>query len=268
MNDFDALADALLAQPGYGSGRTIRRSEVIEWATAVFEILFPLLGSTPNPGRTELRDTLALQWKQLQRLIELCPHEGSAIQIANSFVQSLPDLRERLLLDAEAIERGDPAAQSVQEVIVTYPGFFAIVLQRLAHELYTKRVGILPRMLTEYAHERTGIDIHPGALIGSSFCIDHGTGVVIGETSVIGNKVKIYQGVTLGALSVRKEACCAKRHPTIQDSVIIYAGATILGGDTVIGEHSIIGGKVWITESLPPHSVVYHQPDQTMTTKR
>ncbi|RIJ42978.1 serine O-acetyltransferase EpsC [Pontibacter oryzae] len=182
-----------------------------------------------------------------------------AEEVAERMMQKLPHIYELLLLDAQAIAAGDPAAQSIEEVVRTYPGFKAVAMYRMAHALYQLRVPLLPRVLTEYAHARTGIDIHPGAQIGARFCIDHGTGLVIGETSIIGNHVKVYQGVTLGALSVDKAMANIKRHPTIEDNVVIYAGATILGGNTVIGANSIIGGNVWLTESVPPYSRVYHR---------
>ncbi len=172
-------------------------------------------------------------------------------------------VHELLLKDADAILHGDPAAVSATEVIRTYPGFYAIAVYRLAHEFYQLDVPLVPRILTEHAHSRTGIDIHPGASIGERFCIDHGTGVVIGETVVIGDEVKIYQGVTLGALSVRKELAQTKRHPTLQDRVVVYSGATILGGQTVIGHDSIIGGNVWLTKSVPPFSKVYYDHTET-----
>ena len=155
---------------------------------------------------------------------------------------------------------GDPAAKSESEVVRTYPGFYAIAAYRLAHELHLLGVEGIPRVITEFAHSKTGIDIHPAAKIGEHFCIDHGTGVVIGETTIIGNHVKIYQGVTLGALSVDKSDAEKKRHPTIEDRVVIYAGATILGGETTIGHDSIIGGNVWLTQSVPPQSKIYYQP--------
>ena len=154
---------------------------------------------------------------------------------------------------------GDPAAKSINEVVQTYPGFYAIAAFRIANELHRLGSVGIPRVITEHAHSKTGIDIHPGAKIGAHFCIDHGTGVVIGETTVIGNHVKIYQGVTLGALSVDKSDAERKRHPTIEDNVVIYAGATILGGETVIGHDSVIGGNVWLTRSVPPHSKIYYQ---------
>jgi serine O-acetyltransferase len=164
-------------------------------------------------------------------------------------------IREALMLDAHAIYAGDPAAQSVDEVILGYPGFLAIATYRVAHELHG-RVALFPRLLTEVAHRATGIDIHPGARIGSSFAIDHGTGIVIGETAKLGERVRLYQGVTLGAARVNKGLESVKRHPTIGDDVVIYANATILGGDTVIGHGSRIGGNVWLTRSVPPYSVV------------
>ena len=180
---------------------------------------------------------------------------------ALQFIQALPNLREVLATDVRAAIEGDPAAKSYDEVITSYPGLFAITVQRIAHELYKLKVLRLPRAMTEYAHSFTGIDIHPGARIGKNFFIDHGTGVVVGETTEIGNRVRIYQGVTLGALSIPKEAVESfrdkKRHPTIEDDVIIYSNTTILGGDTVIGARSTIGGNAWITESVPPDTKVY-----------
>ncbi|WP_051200396.1 serine O-acetyltransferase EpsC [Flavobacterium subsaxonicum] len=168
-------------------------------------------------------------------------------------------LHQKLEDDLKAIFEFDPAAKSRSEVLVAYPGFFAIAVYRTAHELWNNHVPMLPRLLSEYVHGKTGIDIHPGATIGERFFIDHGTGIVIGETSVIGNDVKMYQGVTLGALSVSKAEAEIKRHPTIGNGVTIYANATILGGATVIGNESVIGGNVWITNSIPPNSLVYHK---------
>jgi serine O-acetyltransferase len=176
--------------------------------------------------------------------------------LVEKFFEELPKVAEILDLDAQAALQGDPAAYSREEIIITYPGFYAVIIYRLAHELLRLGVPLLPRLMTEYGHEKTGIDIHPGASIGESFFIDHGTGVVIGETSSIGKNVKIYQGVTLGALSVKKKLQSKKRHPTIEDDVVIYANATILGGETVIGKGSVIGGSTWIVESIKPGSVV------------
>jgi serine O-acetyltransferase len=188
--------------------------------------------------------------------------EQKATEMGNALFALMDTICTNLRNDAELILHFDPAAYSLEEVIVTYPGFMAITIHRIAHELYKMKVPIIPRMMSEWAHSRTGIDINPGAVIGQPFFIDHGTGVVIGETSVIGNNVKLYQGVTLGALNVRKEDATNKRHPTIEDNVVIYANSTILGGETVIGHDSIIGGNTWITESILPFSVVYHQQEQ------
>lgn len=180
--------------------------------------------------------------------------------IADEFFHyHLPRLVDDLWLDAEAIYQGDPAAKSVEEVVATYPGMLATAVYRIAHAFVSMDLQVFPRMLTEIGHQRTGVDIHPNAIIGKSFCIDHATGIVIGETAVLGDYVKLYQGVTLGALSVTKEMAKTKRHPTIEDHVVIYANATILGGETAVGHHSIIGGNVWLTESVPPFSSVYHR---------
>ncbi len=182
-------------------------------------------------------------------------------QIAEQFIDNLEEIRETLLKDARFILDSDPAATQLIEVIAIYPGFFAVFCYRIAHSLARLCVPLVPRMITEYAHKVTGIDIHPNAVIGCPFSIDHGTGIVIGETTLIGNNVKVYQGVTLGALSVDKSKASKKRHPTIEDNVILYAGCTILGGDTVIGRNSIIGGNVWLTESIAPYSVAYHKSE-------
>ncbi len=177
------------------------------------------------------------------------------------YLSSLPIILEELHLDAEAILHGDPASKCIEEVYLAYPGFFAVAIYRLAHELYREGFPLVPRLMTEYAHSKTGVDINPGAQIGKSFFIDHATGVVIGETAVIKDHVKIYQGVTLGALYVEKSLQNIKRHPTIESNVTIYASATILGGDTVIGENSIIGGNAWVTSSVPANSKVFHTPE-------
>ncbi len=195
------------------------------------------------------------------RYHESCSHcEVRGYEAAITFIKELPRLRIMLANDVRAAIEGDPAAKSMDEVIFSYPGLFAITIYRLAHLLRKLDVPLLPRIMTEYAHSKTGIDINPGAEIGEHFFIDHGTGIVIGETTAIGNRVRIYQGVTLGALSLSKDAGIRyrdiKRHPTIEDEVIIYSGATILGGDTVIGARSIIGGNVWITKSIPPDTKV------------
>lgn len=184
---------------------------------------------------------------------------------ALQFLEKVPAIREALLLDVKAAYRGDPAAKSHDEIILAYPGLFAVFVYRIAHEFFIQGYPLVARIMTEYAHTRTGIDIHPGASIGRSFFIDHGTGVVIGETCEIGDNVKVYQGVTLGALSFPTDSNGEvirgqKRHPTIEDDVTIYAGATILGGSTVVGKGSVIGGNVWLTESVPPYSKVINRP--------
>ncbi|MGB8489747.1 MAG: serine acetyltransferase, partial [Bacteroidales bacterium] len=180
-------------------------------------------------------------------------------EVAQHFMNGIPGVKSTLLKDAEFILESDPAATTLVEVLTVYPGFFAIFCYRFANILIRQSVKLLPRFITEYAHSVTGIDIHPGASIGVPFAIDHGTGIVIGETTSIGNYVKMYQGVTLGALSVEKSKASKKRHPTIEDNVILYSGCTILGGNTVVGRNSIIGGNVWLTESVPPFSVAYHK---------
>jgi serine O-acetyltransferase len=188
-----------------------------------------------------------------------CEERGQ--EEAVKFMKELPRLRAMLAKDVRAAYEGDPAAKSYDEIIFSYPGVFAVTVYRIAHELWHQGIPLMPRIMTEYAHNQTGIDIHPGAHIGECFFIDHGTGVVVGETTEIGNRVRIYQGVTLGALSLPKDAVetlrTQKRHPTVEDDVIIYAQATILGGDTVIGARCVIGGNVWITESVPPDTRVF-----------
>lgn len=183
-------------------------------------------------------------------------HEARAFTI--ELLQTIPQLREALNLDVQALLDGDPAVRSREEVILAYPGLIAIVVHRIANMFWKRGVRLLARMMSEIVHGKTGIDIHPGATIGRSFYIDHGTGVVIGETTVIGDHVKLYQGVSLGALSVNKRLQDQRRHPTLGDHVTIYAGATILGGDTVVGHHSVVGGNVWLVKSVPPYSVVEH----------
>ena len=188
-----------------------------------------------------------------------CGERG--LSAAVEFLRSLPAMREALAKDIRAAHEGDPAARDYDEIIFSYPGLFAITVYRIAHRLHALEVPLIPRIMSEAAHGRTGIDIHPGARIGESFFIDHGTGVVIGETTDIGNRVRIYQGVTLGALSLSREEVDGlrnkKRHPTIEDDVILYANATVLGGETVIGARSVIGGNVWITRSVPPDTQVF-----------
>jgi len=204
---------------------------------------------------------VSLQEKFTLLLADVIEDRSKVATISEEYFAQLPDVYAALIIDAEALLLSDPAARSLEEVMAAYPGFYATAVHRLSHPLHKAGVPVLPRLFSEYAHGKTGIDIHPGAIIGHSFSIDHGTGVVIGETTIIGNHVKIYQGVTLGALSVSKELATTKRHPTIEDNVVIYSGATILGGQTVIGSDSIIGGNVWLTGSVPSNSVVYHKSE-------
>jgi serine O-acetyltransferase len=198
--------------------------------------------------------------------------EERSHEIALKFIGVIPELQETLSKDVRAAFEGDPASRYYDEIIFCYPGLFAVTVYRVAHWLHIQGVPLVPRIMTEYAHSYTGIDIHPGVIIGESFFIDHGTGVVIGETTAIGDRVRVYQGVTLGALSLSKDECVSlrgkKRHPTIEDDVIIYSNATILGGNTVIGARSIIGGNVWLIESVPPDTQVFlKKPELVMKNK-
>jgi serine O-acetyltransferase len=209
---------------------------------------------------TKLQELKEVFLKYTQALAALSPElKDKGAEKIEAFFEALPDLAMLLDTDVNAAFIGDPAAYSKEEVIITYPGFYAVCVYRLAHALYQLGIPLLPRLMSEYAHEKTGIDIHPGAEIAESFFIDHGTGVVIGETAIIGKNVKIYQGVTLGALSVKKRLQNIKRHPTIESDVVIYANSTILGGETTIGQGSIIGGNVWLTQSMPAGSVVFNK---------
>jgi serine O-acetyltransferase len=209
----------------------------------------------------ELRSEVPVVADGLYKLLEQVdlPEGGvSAAELTVRFVEQLVNLRQMLSLDVEAAYDGDPSAAGYDEIVVAYPAIRALAVHRIAHELSKYGVPLLPRIMSEYAHDRTGIDIHPGAQIGTHFFIDHGTGVVIGQTAIIGDRVRLYQSVTIGATSLRDSSALRgkKRHPTIEDDVTVYAGATILGGDTVIGEGSIIGGNVFLTESVPPYSRV------------
>ena len=229
-------------------------------AEQVLAVLFPERATQRLANADAVAATLYQLQAELTTLLGLVPElPAPPAELAHTLFDQLPALREILLRDAEATLAADPAAQGLAEVISSYPGFYATAMHRLAHALHLRGVPRLPRLLSEYAHRQTGVDIHPGARIGRAFCIDHGTGIVIGETAQIGNHVQIYQGVTLGALSVTKSQQGLKRHPTIEDYVVLYANATILGGSTVIGTRSIIGGNVWLTESVPSHSRVYHR---------
>ena len=237
------------------------KSRITGFAQDLAVFIFPVIegGECRSISAGKLKAQLTSLLNPLKDRLSEKPERISA-----DFLDSIRLIKDLLFRDANYIAESDPAATGVDEVIMAYPGFYAITVQRLAHQLSIQGVPVIPRVMTEYAHSKTGIDIHPGAKIGSEFSIDHGTGVVVGETAVIGNRVKLYQGVTIGALSVNKELASTKRHPTIEDNVIIYAGSTILGGSTVIGHDSIIGGNVWLTSSVPPYSLVYHESKITV----
>lgn len=231
------------------------KRKVEEFTDLLFYTLFDI--------DTPVSENLGILESQFDGLVDLACWDAnkSCKRVWDTYVEKLPEILERLNMDAEATVNCDPASLSVEEVYMAYPGFYAIAIYRLAHELYKEGFPLVPRLMTEYAHRQTGVDINPGAQIGNSFHIDHGTGVVIGETAIIKNHVKIYQGVTLGGLYVAKHLHKTKRHPTIENNVTIYANATILGGDTVIGANSVIGGNAWLTASVPPHSTVFHTPE-------
>ncbi|APD07309.1 serine O-acetyltransferase [Flavobacteriaceae bacterium UJ101] len=221
----------------------------------LYNILFPICinveGNRCDDTLKEIYQTLLINFQNIETL------ENPSEKV-DSFFEQLPLIQETLYEDAKAFYKNDPASYSIEEVILSYPGFYALAVHRLANVLYKMNIPIIPRLWAEYAHTKGGIDIHPGATIGKRFFLDHGTGVVIGETCIIGNDVKIYQNVTLGALHVTKDMQSKKRHPTVEDNVIIYSGATILGGETVIGHDSTIGGNVWLTKSVEPFSLIYY----------
>jgi len=249
--DDDALSKA-------ACGGLLDPNQVIDWAVRAKRlVLF-------QRDRSALRAEVPALAERLEALLgEIAlPERGSAESVARQVLERMPAVRRMLAEDVEASYAGDPASRSFDEIVVAYPSIRALAIFRIAHELHTLGVPLLPRIMTEYAHDRTGIDIHPGATIGRRFFVDHGTGVVVGETAEIGDRVRLYQGVTVGAASVRDsdQLRGRKRHPTIEDDVTIYAGTTILGGATVIGRGSVIGGNVWITDSVPPNSRVMAEP--------
>lgn len=226
------------------------------------DIVFPGMIRKSFFNESDLLDFIELNSSNLAKILILFKDENiKSRELIAEYNEKLDDISKMIFEDASAILAGDPAAKSLGEIVLSYPGLYAIATYRVAHFFYQKKMSIFSRMLSELAHTRTGIDIHPGAEIGHAFFIDHGTGIVIGETAVIGNNVKIYQGVTLGALSVDKSLANIKRHPTIEDDCILYAHATILGGDTIIGKGSVIGGNVWLTRSVPADSIVYHRSE-------
>lgn len=246
--------------------RVPSNTTLAEWAANVMALLYPQLSTISHSHVDDLKNISDRLQKELTEI--LCATKDcksfNNIEVARQFFHNLPEIYRLLNTDIYAILHGDPAARNEFEVIRAYPGFYALCFYRIANALYKLDVPLLPRILTEYAHSKTGIDIHPAAEINEYCCIDHGTGIVIGETAMIGKHVKIYQGVTLGALSVDKSMAYIKRHPTVEDHVIIYSGATILGGDTIVGHHSTIGGNVWLTSSVPPGSLVFHNPEITV----
>jgi len=263
MNELDFIQQ-LLQRNQNCLGNFPNKQQTEQFIDELFVFLF---ASCNDKQQTE--SMLVKRYNNLQSLFksilfELLKSEDTVETNTTVFFSNVPYIYETLLKDAAATLQFDPAAKSIEEVLVAYPGFYATAVHRIAHQLHVQQIPTLPRLLSEYAHSKTGIDIHPAATIGNAFTIDHGTGIVIGETAIIGNNVKIYQGVTLGALNVSKTTASTKRHPTIQDNVVIYSGATILGGKTVIGHDCIIGGNVWLTNSVEPFSVVYHKSEVTV----
>ncbi len=236
---------------------------IASWTLRLIHLLYPEIAEYTPASEQEIEKEFMFLEKELARIFNATKACGDCdnAEKARRFFSSVPEMYRILNTDIDAIYEGDPAAKSKFEIIRAYPGFYAISFYRIAHALIDLDIPLLPRILTEFAHSKTGIDIHPAAEIGEHFCIDHGTGIVIGETTIIGNHVKIYQGVTLGALSVDKSLSFIKRHPTVEDHAVIYSGATILGGETIIGHHSIVGGNVWLTKSIPPYTTVYHKSE-------
>ena len=261
------------AIPMYGSRlRLPDRKAIIALLKEMRQLLFPAYFGDPAL-MTLAADYAALLLERIETglakqiaLVLPVEEESRAPEIARDVVDQLPRIQQLLLTDIEAIFDGDPAAQNREEIVLAYPGLFAIFAYRVSHELYLRHVPTIPRMMTEYAHSRTGIDIHPGAQIGSYFFIDHGTGIVVGETTVIGDHVKLYQGVTLGALSPRggRASSSGKRHPTVGDGATIYSGASIFGGETVIGEKAVVGGNAFLTSSVASNSRVVIRPPETI----
>jgi serine O-acetyltransferase len=257
-NNFTFFAKKLLNKRETHLCNSLLKQNSIKFLNEMVDFLFPHFSSQVYYSNKDVIAKLQLLERNLITLLEnvLTQDFSKVALLAKTFVSNIPEVHDKLWLDAEEIYTNDPAAESIDEVILAYPGFMAIAIYRIANELYKIKIPIIPRIFTERAHEITGIDIHPGAEIDSPFFIDHGTGIVIGETTKIGKHVKIYQGVTLGALSVDKSLSNIKRHPTIEDDVIIYSQAVILGGKTTIGKNSVIGGNTWITQSIPQNSIV------------
>ena len=243
--------------------RAIDSTKIIKWIDDLFKILFPEKAFETLQIEVLLNQNKADFISILSEIVK-DKSTNTILDDAEAFYNSLPELYANMQADAQAILDTDPAADCIQEIINSYPGFFAIEVYRIANAIAKRTPCLLPRIITEYAHSKTGVDIHPNATIGVPFMIDHGTGIVIGETTVIGKHVSVYQGVTLGALQVEKSMQEKKRHPTVEDHVIIYANATILGGSTIIGNHSIIGGNTFITKSVNPYSFVMQSNKNTV----
>lgn len=236
---------------------------VASWSNGLLVVLFPEVSESRLGSTFEIQMILNQLKEQLESMLQKTKNckKGDCKKNASAFFNALPAIYDDLILDIKAFVDGDPAAHSSFEVVRAYPGFYALFIHRIAHQLHKLKIPLIPRILAEHAHSKSGVDIHPAAIIGKSFFIDHGTGVVIGETTIIGDHVKIYQGVTLGAISIDKKMAGKKRHPTVGNNVVIYSGATILGGETIIGEGCIIGGNVWLTKSVPAGTRVYHNAD-------
>ncbi len=241
------------------------RKELEDVVEKLYQLMFPI--STKTDIQL-IHARLTLVGDCLLKNISKITSKKFARNVMEEFFIDFPNIQHRLAEDACCYLDNDPAAKSIEEVVLTYPGFFALCVHRIAHKLHELEVPLIPRLFSEYAHSKVGIDIHPGAKIGENLFMDHATGIVIGETAVVGNNVKIYQGVTLGALYLEKKLSSTKRHPTVEDNVVIYAGATILGGDTVIGRYSTIGGGAWLTQSVIPYSLVYNKVDVKIKTVR
>lgn len=298
--NLDKIVDAVASS--YAHGREIdslesaslpNRRKILEALHHLENVIFLGYYATERLDSSNLRNALAehmypaanILTEQIARAVAYARERGAQPEAQDfdrsqtavlAVLERVPAIRDMVSLDVQAAYRGDPAASNTEEIVFSYPGVQAVAIHRLAHEFCVQDVPMIPRILSEHAHSRTGIDIHPGATVGQRFFIDHGTGVVIGETAVIGDDVKLYQGVTLGALSLPRDGSGelirrTKRHPTLEHHVTVYAGATILGGETVVGEHSVIGGNTWITESVPPHTRVTYNarpsgPPQRQTT--
>jgi serine O-acetyltransferase len=261
--------DIFLQKSNFVCNKTLERKSVQLFLQDALELIFPGMLHKFFQDQEALELSFKKNLSDLTKFLNILHEEKSEIDLTiQAYLNSFPYFCDVTLKDATFLFQGDPAATSIEEVLLCYPGLYAVATYRIAHFFYQHKNRTLARLMCEIAHEKTGIDIHPGAKIGESFFIDHGTGVVIGETAVIGNHVKIYQGVTLGAVSVDKELAAIKRHPTIEDGCVIYSHATILGGDTVIGKESVIGGNVWMTKSVPSHSLVFHKSEVKLDQKK